>query len=163
MKARLSSSGGKSMNLINLAHYEALVHTKLTETAWDFYASGAEDERTIAANCQVFGRLKLRPRMLVDVRMRTLATEVLGQPLALPVILGPTTYQRLTNPDAEIASARAATAAGTILVVPTEGATPCAKSLPVRRGRCGFSATLSATASRSRAYSTALSRSAAAL
>lgn len=109
------------MNLINLADYEALARTKLTETAWDFYAGGAEDERTVADNCQAFGRLKLRPRVLVDVRTRTLATEVLGQPLALPVLLGPATYQRLAHPDAEIASARAAAAAGTILVVPTEG------------------------------------------
>jgi 4-hydroxymandelate oxidase len=109
------------MNLINLADYEAMARTKLTETAWDFYAGGAEDERTVVDNCQAFGRIKLRPRVLVDVRTHTLATEVLGQPLALPVLLGPTTYQRLAHPDAEIASARAAAAAGTILVVPTEG------------------------------------------
>jgi isopentenyl diphosphate isomerase/L-lactate dehydrogenase-like FMN-dependent dehydrogenase len=106
---------------INLADYEALAREKLTETAWDYYAGGAEDERTVADNCQAFRRIKLRPRVLVDVGKRDLTTEVLGQPIALPVLLGPTTYQRLAHPDAEIASARAATAAGTIFVVPTEG------------------------------------------
>lgn len=109
------------MNLINLADYEALAREKLTETVWDHYAGGAEDERTVAENCQAFGRIKLRPRVLVDVGTRVLTTEVLGQPVALPVLLGPTTYQRLAHPDAEIASARAAAAAGTLLVVPTEG------------------------------------------
>jgi isopentenyl diphosphate isomerase/L-lactate dehydrogenase-like FMN-dependent dehydrogenase len=59
--------------------------------------------------------------VLVDVGKRNLTTEVLGQPIALPVLLGPTTYQRLAHPDAEIASARAAAAAGTLFVVPTEG------------------------------------------
>ena len=108
------------MNPINLADYEALAREKLTETAWDFYAGGAEDERTVADNCQAFRHIKLRPRVLVDVGTRDLATEVLGQPIALPVLLGPTTYQRLAHPDAEIASARAAAAAGTIFVVPTE-------------------------------------------
>ena len=109
------------MNLINLADYEALARERLTETAWDHYAGGAEDERTVADNCQAFRQIKLRPRVLVDVAKRDLTTEVLGQPIALPVLLGPTTYQRLAHPDAEIASARAAAAAGTIFVVPTEG------------------------------------------
>jgi isopentenyl diphosphate isomerase/L-lactate dehydrogenase-like FMN-dependent dehydrogenase len=109
------------MNLINLADYEALAREKLTETAWDYYAGGAEDERTIADNCQAFRRIKLRPRVLIDVGKRDLTTEVLGQPIAFPVLLGPTTYQRLAHPDAEIASARAAAAAGTIFIVPTEG------------------------------------------
>ena len=109
------------MNPINLADYEVLAREKLTETAWDHYAGGAEDECTVVDNCQAFRQIKLRPRVLVDVAKRDLATEVLGQPLALPVLLGPTTYQRLAHPDAEIASARAAAAAGTIFVVPTEG------------------------------------------
>jgi 4-hydroxymandelate oxidase len=109
------------VNLINLADYEALAREKLTETAWDYYAGGAEDEYTVADNCQAFRRIKLRPRVLVDVGKRDLATEVLGQPIALPVLLGPTTHQRLAHPDAELASARAAAAAGTIFIVPTEG------------------------------------------
>ena len=109
------------MNPITVADYEALAREKLTETAWDHYAGGAEDERTVADNCQAFRHIKLRPRVLVDVGKRDLTTEVLGQPIALPVLLGPTTYQRLAHADAEIASARAAAAAGTIFVVPTEG------------------------------------------
>jgi 4-hydroxymandelate oxidase len=109
------------MNLINLADYEALAREKLSETTWDYYAGGAEDERTVADNCQAFRLIKLRPRVLVDVAKRDLTTEVLGQPIALPVLLGPTTHQRLAHPDAEIASARAAAATGTIFVVPTEG------------------------------------------
>src|SRR6266540_2835724 len=109
------------MNPITVADYEALAREKLTETAWDHYAGGAEDERTVADNCLAFRHIKLRPRVLVDVGKRDLTTEVLGQPIALPVLLGPTTYQRLAHADAEIASARAAAAAGTIFVVPTEG------------------------------------------
>ncbi len=109
------------MNPINLADYEALARERLTETAWDYYAGGAEDERTVAENCEAFRSIKLCPRVLVDVGTRDLTTQVLGQPVALPVLLGPTTYQRLAHPDAEIACARAAAAAGTIFVVPTEG------------------------------------------
>jgi 4-hydroxymandelate oxidase len=107
---------------INLADVEALARAKLAgSTTWDHYEGGAEDEYTVAENCAAFRRIKLRPRVLVDVAKRDLTTKVLGQPIALPVLLGPTTYQRLAHPDAEIASARAAAAAGTIFVVPTEG------------------------------------------
>src|SRR6266542_3667067 len=93
------------MNPITVADYEALAREKLTETAWDHYAGGAEDERTVADNCLAFRHIKLRPRVLVDVGKRDLTTEVLGQPIALPVLLGPTTYQRLAHADAETASA----------------------------------------------------------
>jgi isopentenyl diphosphate isomerase/L-lactate dehydrogenase-like FMN-dependent dehydrogenase len=107
---------------INLADIEALARAKLAgSTTWDYYEGGAEDEYTVAENCAAFRRIKLRPRVLVDVAARDLSTEILGQRIALPVLLGPTTYQRLVHPDAEIASARAAAAAGTIFVVPTEG------------------------------------------
>src|SRR5215207_9342319 len=107
---------------INLADIEALARAKLAgSTTWDHYEGGAEDEYTVAENCAAFRRIKLRPRVLVDVVARDLSTEILGQRIALPVLLGPTTYQRLAHPDAEIASARAAAAAGTIFVVPTEG------------------------------------------
>ena len=106
---------------INLAEVEALARAKLAgSTTWDFYEGGAEDEQTIAENCAAFRRIRLRPRMLVDVSARDLSTEVLGQRIALPVLVGPTALQRLAHPDAELATAHAAAAAGTIGVFSTE-------------------------------------------
>ncbi|HKV83219.1 MAG TPA: alpha-hydroxy-acid oxidizing protein, partial [Ktedonobacterales bacterium] len=35
--------------------------------AWDFYATGVGDEETLAENRAAFARLRLRPRVLVDV------------------------------------------------------------------------------------------------
>jgi 4-hydroxymandelate oxidase len=106
---------------INLADVEALAREKLAgSTAWDYYEGGAEDEYAIAENCAAFRRIKLRPRVLVDVATRDLSTEVLGQHITLPVLLGPTALQRMAHPDAELATARAAAAAGTIGVFSTE-------------------------------------------
>jgi 4-hydroxymandelate oxidase len=106
---------------VNLAEVEALARATLAgSTTWDFYEGGAEDERTIAENCAAFRRIKLRPRMLVDVTTRDLSTEVLGQRIALPVLVGPTALQRLAHADAELATARAAASAGTIGVFSTE-------------------------------------------
>jgi len=105
------------MNPINLADFEALARERLTPLAWDYFAGGAEDEYTVAENCAAFRRIKLRPRVLADVATRDLATEVLGQPISLPVLLAPTSHQRMAHPDAEFATARGAAAAGTIAVL----------------------------------------------
>lgn len=107
------------MDPINLADFELLARERLTPLAWDYYAGGAEDEYTVSDNCTAFRRIKLRPRVLMDVAERNLATEVLGQRISLPVLLAPTSHQRLAHPDAEQATARAAARAGTLAVLGT--------------------------------------------
>lgn len=104
---------------INIADFEALARDKLAPAAWDYYAGGAGDEDTVADNMAAFRRIKLRPRVVADVETRNLATEVLGVPLSLPVMLAPTSHQRMAHPDAELATARAAQAAGTLAVFGT--------------------------------------------
>ena len=47
------------------------------------------------------------------------STTVLGLPLALPVALAPTAFNRLGHPDGELAAARAAGAAGTLMCCST--------------------------------------------
>jgi isopentenyl diphosphate isomerase/L-lactate dehydrogenase-like FMN-dependent dehydrogenase len=44
----------------------------------------------------------------------TTATTVLGEAIAFPVLVAPTAYQRLVHPGGELATARAAAAAGTV-------------------------------------------------
>jgi 4-hydroxymandelate oxidase len=107
------------MQPINLADFQALARERLTPLAWDYYEGGSEDDYTVADNCAAFRRIKLRPRVLADVAERDLATEVLGQPISLPVLLAPTSHQRLADPDAELATAQAAAAAGTIATLGT--------------------------------------------
>jgi 4-hydroxymandelate oxidase len=107
------------MDPINLADFEALARERLSPLAWDYFEAGAEDELTVADNIAAFRRVKLRPRVLADVAERDLSTTVLGQPIALPVLLAPTSHQRLAHPDAELATARGAADAGTIAVLGT--------------------------------------------
>lgn len=107
------------MTILNLFDIERLAKDKLSPLAWAYYATGAEDELTVADNMAAFRRIKLRPRMLVDVRQVDTSTEVMGQKVALPVLIAPTSHQRLAHPDAEFATARAAAAAGTISVFGT--------------------------------------------
>ena len=88
----------------------------MERSAYDYYAGGSGDERTLAANRSAFDAIALRPRVLVDVSAVETRTTVLGQPLALPVMLAPTAFTRLAHPDGEMAAARAARAAGTIMI-----------------------------------------------
>jgi 4-hydroxymandelate oxidase len=102
---------------MTLADYEAAAEQVLPTWYWDFIAGGAEDEVTVADNLAAFRRWWLVPRVLTDVAERELATTVLGQPIALPVLIGPSTTQRVAHPDGDLATARAAGKAGTVHVV----------------------------------------------
>lgn len=107
------------MNPINLADFEALARERMTRLAWDYFEGGAEDEYSVAENRAAFRRITLRPRVLADVATRDLSTSVLGQPIALPVLLAPTSHQSLAHPEAEFATLRGAAAAGTIATLGT--------------------------------------------
>ena len=108
-----------SVEPVNLADYEALARQRVEPGAWGYLSGGADDEVTLRDNVAAFQRLKLLPRVLVDVSRVDAATTVLGQRVALPVLLAPTAFQTLVHADGELATARAAAAAGTIAVVST--------------------------------------------
>jgi len=104
---------------INLFDYEAIARQNLSQMALDYYASGAGDEVTLRNNRSAFELLKLRPRMLVDVSQRDLSTEILGEPVSMPILIAPMAFQCLAHPEGEIATAKAAAALGTVMVLST--------------------------------------------
>src|SRR3989304_3843435 len=107
------------MEPVNLLEYEPLAREKLSESAYGFIAGAAEDEVSLRENRAAFQRLRLRPPGLVDVSKIDPAPPVLGQRIDFPVLLAPVAVQRLAHPDGELASARAAAAAGTIMALST--------------------------------------------
>jgi 4-hydroxymandelate oxidase len=107
------------MKPVNLLELEGLAREKLPQGAFDFIAGGAEDEVTLRANREAFQRVQIRPRVLVDVSTVDASTEVLGRRLELPVLLAPVALQRLAHEEAERATARAAKAAGTAMLLST--------------------------------------------
>ena len=104
---------------VNLLDVEARAFEHLTRETADYFAGGAEDEVTLRANREAFDSVLLRPRYLVDVSERDLRTTVMGTPVKFPVLLAPTGFQQLAHPDGEIATARAAHRAGTIMTLST--------------------------------------------
>ena len=107
------------MDPINLFEYEALARARMEPTAWSYYQSGAEDEVTLRENRAAFERIKLRPRMLTGVGAGDTRVSLLGETLSSPILVAPAAYQKLAHPEGEVAMARGAGAAGTIMTLST--------------------------------------------
>ena len=107
------------MEILNLHELEELARARLPQLAWDYYASGADDEHCLRRSCDAYARIHLHYRVLVDVARRELATTVLGQQVAMPILVAPTAFHRLAHADGELASVRAAGDAGTAFVLST--------------------------------------------
>jgi 4-hydroxymandelate oxidase len=103
----------------NVLDFEAIARRRLERAFYDYYAGGAEDECTLAANRGAFAEVFLRPRVLVDVSHIDTAVTVLGAPVSMPVLIAPTAFHKLAHPDGELATARAAGEAGTLMVAST--------------------------------------------
>lgn len=104
---------------INLFDLESLAAAKVERTAWDYYRSGAQDERTLRDNLSAWHRFKIRYRVLVDVSERTTRTTILGHDIAAPIIVAPTAFHRLAHEDGEVATVKGAGRFGTIFTLST--------------------------------------------
>ena len=105
---------------INVFDYEKLAQERMDPVYWDFYAGGSDDEVTLRANRTDFERIRLRPRMLVDVTHCDTSTSVLGLPVPMPILVAPTAAHCLAHPEGECATVQGAGAAGTLMIASTD-------------------------------------------
>jgi 4-hydroxymandelate oxidase len=121
-----------------LRRLEADARRRLPRAYFDFFAGGAGDEQTLAENALAWRKLWLRPRVMVDVADVDTTCTLLGERLALPVLLAPMSTQRLLHRDGELASARAATAAGSVYCLATRATTDLAEVAAAATGPLWF-------------------------
>jgi 4-hydroxymandelate oxidase len=100
-----------------IAEFEAVARERLEPAHYDYFAGGAQDEITLRENETAFQRLRLVPRLLRGSDKRDLSLTLLGTPSSMPILVAPTAFHRLAHPDGELATARAAARAGTIMIV----------------------------------------------
>jgi L-lactate dehydrogenase (cytochrome) len=96
----------------HLSDIRELARRRIPQPVFDYVEGGADDELSLARNRHAFERWDLVPRAAVDVATTSTATQLLGHPVALPLICSPTGYTRMMHPDGEIAVASAAARAG---------------------------------------------------
>src|SRR3954452_9053771 len=111
---------------------------RLPRGVFDYIDGGAEDERTLAANSDAFARVAYRPRVLRGIETIDPTATLLGRPLAYPLVLAPTGFTRIADPQGELAVARAAARAGLPYVLSTLGTRSVEEVAAVSDGRNWF-------------------------
>src|SRR5215467_7244072 len=102
--------------VLSLRDLEFEARQCLDPVVYDFVAGGAEDEVTVRDNTSAFSRINLVPRVLCGKGTPDLTVNLLGQPATMPVLIAPIAFHRLAHADGECATARAAAAAGVIMI-----------------------------------------------
>ena len=100
---------------LSCVELEKHAEARLERSAHSYFRSGAGDELTLARNRAAFDEIALLPRVLVDVSEIDTRTTVLGSEISMPVIVAPTAFHKLADPEGELATARGAAAADTVL------------------------------------------------
>ncbi|HXN99518.1 MAG TPA: alpha-hydroxy acid oxidase [Candidatus Acidoferrales bacterium] len=121
-KRAVSAAGVESVSTpcpdaICLADFEPLAKAKMPAMAWEYVAGGAGDEITTRWNQEAYQRIRLKPRVLVDVSKLDTRVTLFGQEHAFPILLAPTAAQKMMHANGELATARGAGAAGTAMVL----------------------------------------------
>jgi L-lactate dehydrogenase (cytochrome) len=95
-----------------VADLRRIARRRLPAGVFDYIDGGAEDERTLAANEAAFAATTFRPRVLRGIEKVDLGSILLSRPVSYPLVLAPTGFTRIADPEGELAVARAAQRAG---------------------------------------------------
>ena len=107
----------------DLFDYTRMAPDHMSDVGWEYISGGAADELTLRWNRESYDRIRLRPRILVDVSQIDMRVTLFGRELPFPILLAPTAYHKLAHPEGEIATAKGAGACGATLVVSTSATT----------------------------------------
>jgi len=115
-----------------------IARRRLPGGVFDYIDGAAEDERTLVANQAAFAAVTFRPRVLRGVGTIDTASTLLGRPLAYPLVLAPTGFTRIADPQGELAVARAAERAGLPYTLSTLSTRSIEEVRSVSNGRLWF-------------------------
>ncbi|HWW70701.1 MAG TPA: alpha-hydroxy acid oxidase [Duganella sp.] len=85
-----------------------LAKKRVPRMFYDYADAGSWTESTYRANNEDFAKIKFRQRVAVNLENRTLASTMVGEPVAMPVALAPTGLTGMQHADGEILAAKAA-------------------------------------------------------
>lgn len=104
--------GCDMQRILSVAEMANLARHRLPGFAWEYLQGGAEDEMTLQRNRAIFSRYELQGRTLVPNDPPELATTLVGTPSRLPMAIGPSGFNGMLWPGADIELARTAAAQG---------------------------------------------------
>lgn len=103
--------------IVDLLDFERQAKAVLPPMVWDYLSGGAADELTLRWNRESYDRLRLNPRVLVDVSSLDTQVTLLGRRLSFPILLAPTAYQQMMHPEGELATVQGASHAEATMVL----------------------------------------------
>src|SRR5437763_1311504 len=105
------AQNGSMAKLLSLYDFETEAQGRISHGAWERISGGAADEITLRWNREAYDRIRLKPRVLVDVSKIDTRVSLFGTELPFPIVLAPTGGQGLVRPEGDIDAARGAAAA----------------------------------------------------
>jgi 4-hydroxymandelate oxidase len=108
---------------LNVLDFEPVAKQKLPPAHFGYLATGTDDDATIRANRQAFGRYQLRVRRLVDVGKVDTSVTIFGVTYDTPIVLAPVSSQKAFHAEGELAVARAARAKRHLQILSTVSST----------------------------------------
>ena len=103
--------GGFASRLVranSLPEIEAVARDVMVPTVYQWTSGGAADEITLRWNREALQRIRLQPRVMVDVSVLDTRIKLLGRDLPFPILLAPTGGHGIMHPDGEVGTVRGA-------------------------------------------------------
>lgn len=122
----------------SVADLRRIARRRLPRGVFDYIDGGAEDERSLRNNSDAFARIEFRPRVMRSVGTVDTTTTLLGKELPYPLVLAPTGFTRIADPQGELAVARAAARAGLPYTLSTLATRSIEEVAAVSHGRRWF-------------------------
>ena len=104
-----------SRELVNVLEFEAMAQSKLPVATFALIAGSQRAD---------FERLTFRSRLMVDSTKLDLTTNLFGQTMFAPILIGPAAHQTRFHPEGELAMARGAAAAQATLILSSQSSYP---------------------------------------
>ena len=127
-----------SLVAYNIAELREMARRRLPKGVFEFVDRGTEDEVALRNNRAAFERIKLKPRVLVDVSGRSQKTTLFGKQQEMPIIVAPTGTAGLLWYGGEVGMAKAAADAGVPFTVATNSMTSMEEISEKAGGRLWF-------------------------
>jgi len=122
----------------NISDLRDIAQKRLPKGLFEFVDRGTEDEVSLRNNRAVFEKIRLKPRMLVNVAKRSQEITLFGNKQKMPMVIAPTGVAGLLWHEGEIALARAAADAGIPFTLATGSMTPMEKVAKLAGGELWF-------------------------
>lgn len=112
-----SIAPGACSQPLNVDEFEEYARRYLPKNAYDYYASGANDNQSLRENKGAFKRLRIMPRVMRDVSTIDMSCTVLGKRIEFPICAAPTAMHKMAHKDGEEGTARACAQAKTCMIL----------------------------------------------